>query len=773
MSISMSIKTRILVAVFFIELFGYGFLLYHSHKSSSNTFVDIREQQIQATIYDNLNRINALTGLMEHKAIELAKSGELLFKIKQSRPRENLEPSLIQYLSEVFQSFPESIGGGLWYEPYVFDASLRLYGPYVYWNSEGDIEFTWDLNSEEYNYPEQDWYRTALPVDWPRDQKRESKTYWTAPYWDEAGSMELMMTVDAPMYADNKIIGLSTVDWSLKEMTEFTESISITKSSKTFLIDSASRKILSNAIDEQSIMQDYSSVEWLAELDIERMPISTIISVDSLRIQQMLYKLYYLKSNSGVVVGILIPHSELFLEVEQATKKLVTDGAIIIAIFVASMLVLLDILFKPFKKVRDLISASIKKTDDGGLEVSSVNYPLKNEFTPIIDALNLTYDQINHYTEEVERAGQAKATFLATMSHEIRTPMNGILGCTQLLSVDEEIASKHKKTLQAIESSGNHLLSLLNDVLDISKIESGAIEVQNESVNLSKLLEEIGGLFSIRCEQKGIAWKFQTNIPGNMLVETDRNKINQVIINLLGNSVKFTSEGSVGLTANFNGGSILMCIEDTGPGISEEQQSNLFVPFIQGNAGIENGGTGLGLTIVKKLLDVLGGEIRLVSSNESGSKFEIKLPCPNVSFEQVDTSGKLSEVLDDFSSKKLKALIVDDVAINRDILAGVLAHLGVEVLQAEDGNAALSQLQLGFPDLLFIDIQMPKMNGLELIDEIKLIDPGLLERSIAISANVYDDEKVYLNRGFAYSLSKPFKMHDINNVIKAILEAAS
>ena len=208
----MNIKTRILLAVFFLELFGYGVLLLYNHSNSRETLESIREQQIQATIKGNFHRINALTKLMEHKAIELAESGEMLYELSLQSPLAQFQTILQGYLESVFMEFPESIGGGLWYEPYLFGKERRLYGPYVFWNSQGVVEFTWDLNTEAYNYPSQDWYLTALPKGSPRDQKRPSRIYWTPPYWDEAGSKELMMTVDAIMYSkDERIIGLRTV----------------------------------------------------------------------------------------------------------------------------------------------------------------------------------------------------------------------------------------------------------------------------------------------------------------------------------------------------------------------------------------------------------------------------------------------------------------------------------------------------------------------------------------------------------------------------------
>lgn len=765
----MNIKTRILLSVFLLELAGYGALLFYTHSHSRAALVDVREQQIQATIQDLFHRIDSLTRLMEHKAIELAESGEMMYQLAQQSDVAVLEPVLKDYLVNIFTEFPESIGGGLWYEPNIL-AESELYGPYVFWNSEGEVEFTWDLNTQEYYYPTQDWYLTALPANWSREKPRESRTYWTPPYWDEAGSLELMMTVDALMYSElGKIIGLSTVDWSLKEMTNFTESISITPNAHSVLIDSQSNLLLSNPLNPDSVMSDYRDLPWLRSLNLYGLKVGEINQRMHVNINDDFYKLYFLKTTTGLVVGIFIPESEIQKEIEEVTRQAMYDGAVIIMFFIAAMLGLLEVMFRPFQKVTNLIRNSIQVTEDKNLNIKPIEYLQKNEFTPVVEALNITYEKITHHTEEIEKANRAKSIFLATMSHEIRTPMNAILGYAQILSLDTDIPEEHKETLQAIESSGHHLLDLLSDILDITKIESGEMNLYLENVYVSDFFDSIDTMFRLRCAQKGIEWHSNHDFDDELILCFDKAKLNQIIINLIGNSIKFTQDGGVALKAEIKRDKLLVAISDTGPGIEKEKQDDLFAPFLQGKQGRSYGGTGLGLTIVSSLVKLMSGKVELVSTSERGTEFLVEVPVARESGKLDSADRNKVHVSADFSKHKLRALVVDDVAVNRDILVKVLEKIGVESVEAENGEDALECLQRMTPDLLFIDIQMPVMDGFALIDEIKENYAEYMPATIAISANIAQYHEELSHRGFAYWISKPFQLSEISAIVEKLL----
>lgn len=173
----MNIKTRILLSVFLLELIGYGLLLAYSNQTTKTTLLKSREDQIQAIIFSNYYRINALSRLIEHKAIDIAKAGERFYGLKDVTPDAQLEPTLIKFLVDTITNFPESIGGGIWYEPNVFYANKTYYGPYAFWNDKKQVEFTWDLNTPTYDYHHQGWYLSALPKDWARSTPRPQQLY--------------------------------------------------------------------------------------------------------------------------------------------------------------------------------------------------------------------------------------------------------------------------------------------------------------------------------------------------------------------------------------------------------------------------------------------------------------------------------------------------------------------------------------------------------------------------------------------------------------------
>lgn len=767
----MNIKTRILLAVFLLELAGYGLLLIYSHDTSRDALVDIRERQIRATVIDNYHRINALTDLMERKAIELAEVGTLMHTMAQQQAPTALDTAIQEYLKSVFTQFPESIGGGLWYEPYQFDPQRRLYGPYVFWNAKREVEFTWDLNSDEYNYPSQEWYLTALPTTWPRDQARERRSYWTAPYWDEAGSKELMMTVDSLMYSQaGAIIGLATVDWSLKEMTQFTEANHITSNAESFIIDSQSDFILSNSLLPKSVMTRYEQLPWMQQLNIDYLEKGALNVSSNVSVNGEVYELYFLKSATGLVYGVLIPQAEFYLEIDEAMQSIMLNGIVMIVFFIACMLIALELLLKPFHSVTKIIRDSIQTSDDDRITIKPIEYDQKNEFSAVVDALNIVYHQINRYTDELDQANKAKTTFLATMSHEIRTPMNAILGYAQILTSDADIPDSHQDTLKAIEGAGKHLLSLLNDVLDITKIESGGMILYYENVYVRDMIESLDKVFSVRCQQKKLDWSSEIDIPEEYIACVDRAKLNQIAFNLLGNSVKFTEHGRVHLEAAIENDHLILTIIDTGPGITPENQQKLFTPFYQGQAGFEQGGTGLGLAIIQKLVELMGGTVGLKDTSALGSIFEVDIPLNGPNPDLAPAKRAVNDGSADYSKFELTALIVDDVSINRDILAKVLERVGVRTMQAPDGLEALNILKSVVPDMLFVDIQMPIMDGLELLENLKEKYPQYLPYTCAISANINSHNNDLVKSGFAFAVSKPFQLKEIGDIVDFIVQ---
>lgn len=365
--------------------------------------------------------------------------------------------------------------------------------------------------------------------------------------------------------------------------------------------------------------------------------------------------------------------------------------------------------------------------------------------------------------EVAESSTQAKSLFLANMSHEIRTPLNAILGFSQLLLNKQDISRDQCEMLQAIEHAGNHLLDVINDVLDLSKIEADAMTLDICNFNLSDLMDELALIFRVRCEQKGLMFSLTKTIPENTHVQGDQVKLRQILINLLGNAVKFTDLGSVALSVVQEGQSkYFFEVRDTGVGINTEDQKDVFRAFYQAATSIHTAGTGLGLSISKRQVELMGGQLSLDSQGAQGSCFKFCLDF-TLSTETIDLKEKNTERIKCLKSgTRLSALVVDDVPDNRLILNSLLDDIGVDVCDATNGQEALRVLRQNSVDIVFMDIRMPIMNGDEAVKVIREEFTGKHIVCVAISAySMAHDIEYYLEGGFDFFIPKPFKFSQI------------
>ena len=371
-------------------------------------------------------------------------------------------------------------------------------------------------------------------------------------------------------------------------------------------------------------------------------------------------------------------------------------------------------------------------------------------------------------------ANKAKSVFLANMSHEIRTPMNAVLGYTQIMQRDKSLSAENRKTLEIIQNSGNHLLSLINDILDISKIEAGAMELRLEDFRLDDLIEGISTMFKIRCEQHGLLeWRVESEIPAGNVVYGDQGKLRQIFINLLGNAVKFTEHGSITLRAKIlEDERYRFEVADTGPGIPPEQQARIFDPFQQESAGYDKGGTGLGLAITKRQVELMDGILGVTSELGQGACFSVELPLPlGDASTLLVPEEEIREVLHLEPGVEVDALVVDDVEENRDILKNMLSEIGVSVREACDGVEAWQEIEDRTPDILFSDIRMPRMNGMELAQKIRAEYRGRPFTRVAITASTLRHQTQHvLDAGFDAFLSKPFRFHEVYHCLEEYLQ---
>ncbi len=382
-----------------------------------------------------------------------------------------------------------------------------------------------------------------------------------------------------------------------------------------------------------------------------------------------------------------------------------------------------------------------------------------------------------------EEANRAKSVFLSNMSHEIRTPLNAIIGFAQILKRDSSLSPKQVEQLQTIARSGEHLLKLINDILDLSKIEAGKLQIHPSPFDLHKLIADIENMFRFRAEEKGLQFIVELKESVPQYVRSDEGKLRQILINLLGNSVKFTKFG--GLVLRLKAGSpgkegtlqkelrLFIEVEDTGPGIPEDEIPQIFDSFRVSSAGRAAGGTGLGLAITKSLLELMGGGISVNSQVSRGSIFRFELPI--VRLENLEVEGnrtKRTIVGLEPRSGPYRILIVDDQKDNRELLRDLLEPIGFRVRTAQNGQEGLYLFERWFPNLILMDMRMPILDGYEATRKIKATERGRKTPVIAVTASAFEDEeKSVLATGVDGYLRKPVCPDDLFELIEKLLKA--
>jgi len=380
--------------------------------------------------------------------------------------------------------------------------------------------------------------------------------------------------------------------------------------------------------------------------------------------------------------------------------------------------------------------------------------------------------------DEAEAANYAKSVFLANMSHELRTPLNAVLGFSKLLQDDPLATELQRQNLSIINHSGEHLLTLINDILEMSKIEAGRVQVEEKQIDLDDLMHEIILMMTLRAEEKGLKLQFEQPSNSPHYILADALKLRQVLINLLSNAIKFTEEGEVNLRLEVeslrdeNKLKLIYEVEDSGIGLSAEEKQLIFKPFVQVGLADMRTGTGLGLSITQQYINLMGGQLDVVSEQGKGSTFTASIIVESVEGKDVEkvkaTTGRVIGL--QLGQPEFRILSVEDKWENELLLQNILRPLGFKLKSVQNGEEAITAFKEWKPDLIWMDRRMPVMDGLEATRRIRAMQDGDDVIIIALTASVFSDQvNEVLQAGSDDFIRKPYKPQDIYGALAKYL----
>jgi len=430
------------------------------------------------------------------------------------------------------------------------------------------------------------------------------------------------------------------------------------------------------------------------------------------------------------------------------------------------------------KLLESFVDISNLKKAEATLAKYSIELKTKNsELDEALSREKTATNSARDMAEIANFANHSKSLFLANMSHEIRTPLNAIIGFAQLNDRDKNMTPKQREYNSYILKASNHLLGLINDILDLSKIEAGKIQLSLSNVNINEILSDIKVLFKERAESKRIRLSFLTseNIPDYIII--DEKRFRQIIINLIGNAIKFTEKGSVTIYShieykNIEDKYLVVEVKDTGVGIDENEIDNLFGQFVQTSAGIKQGsGTGLGLSLSKKFAKLMGGDISVSSKPEEGTVFSLTVKYEEGLETITNTKeSKLPIGIADIS-KSYKVLIVDDNENNILLSKNILEYVGFETEKASNGYEAIEKFEQWKPDLILMDLIMPGLDGYKTTLKIRELEKDTLTPIIIVSGKIYDEEQKDIKQFKIQAyIKKPFTDIELLTSISKILQ---
>lgn len=659
---------------------------------------------------------------------------------------------------------------------------------------------------------------------WFKAAQEAKKAVWSEIY-PFISTGRLGITANQPVYdAEGNFQGVFAIDYYLLSISNFLEQLEVSQSGEIFIIENTGDLVASSTPDvllyldndnqskrlkaeESKNLMVKNSALFLQEKFGSFQNINGLQKLEfNVKKERHFLQVFPFKDSYGLdwLIVVVLPESDFMGEIYANTKRIIILSfmalivAIIIGVFTARWVT--QPLFKLNDAAKEIAEGTLDKkveinrTDEIGELADSFNNmakQLKDSFATLEDRvkertsdleesnsqLEIAKDkaeesnsQLEIAKEKAEVANKAKSSFIANMSHELRTPLNAILGFSQIMMHSSNLPKDAQDNMRIISTSGDYLLTLINNILDLSKIESGRMSLNPTNFDLFSLLQEVEDLLTLKAEDKKLQllFDYEEDIP--QYVHTDETKLRQVLINLINNAIKFTSEGGINVeikkketntskspTTNH---SLIFAVTDTGFGVAEDEIDQLFEAFAQTQAGKQSQeGTGLGLPISKKFIQLMGGDITVESKLGVGTTFRFEIKVDIVDKANVEKKKESKNVIAlKPGQPRYRLLIVDDRPTNRLLLIKLLQPLGFELKEASNGKEAIEIWDEWEPHLIWMDMRMPVMDGYEATEYIKGTTKGNATAIIALTASVLDEDKsIVLSSGCDDFLRKPFK----------------
>lgn len=663
--------------------------------------------------------------------------------------------------------------------------------------------------SEPYDPRTRPWYRAAL---------KANKPTWSEIYqFSSREVIRLGTTAVQPVYDNNNnLLGVVGTDIILSQLSDFLSSLKIGKSGIVYIVENNGLLVANSTQDPLAIVNENreasrikaeNSENYLISYSAKKLSEKNIEASPSEGIKEFDFKLENERYFAGVLpfedgrgiswsIVVVVPESDFMAQINANTRT--TILLCLAALIIATGVVILTSrwIVRPISRLSSASAAiaagnfsekvEVKEIKELGILADSFNNmsaQLKTAFVALEKSNQELENRVKARTAELEKAKEkaevanhAKSEFLANVSHELRTPLNVILGFTQLMNRSDYLDKTDRERLTIIGRSGEHLLSLINSVLELSKIESGRLTLNKEHFDLYFLVDNLEEIFQFQAESKDLNLTTEIAPEVPQYIVADRSKLEQVLINILGNGIKFTETGSVTLKVKSELKEITKIyfeIADTGPGIHPEEIDNLFTPFYQTETGIKSHeGTGLGLSIARKFVKLMAGNIEVISNLGKGTIFKFDIAV-EISDRSNISQEKLTQKVIGFKDeeKQYRILVVDDRPDNRQLLVELLTSVNLEVKEAINGKEAIDIWKSWQPDLIWMDMRMPIMDGYEATKKIKSLLKDRQTKIIALTASSFEEQKaIVLAAGCDDFVRKPFLEQDIWETMARHLE---